>query len=225
MRSKLLTYSGWVIIWILSFYFIYTNALRYFNVNDRVYTPEFKPFTPFIMLHVAGGIVALVVGPLQFFDTIRRKYTSFHRLIGKTYLIAVVVSAVFSVYLAVFDNLLTKKDLMFSSGVLGMALAWLITAGMAYWAIKKRNINQHKEWMIRSYVVTTNFIIFRLILYGLLSIENFPFKDQLGGFTIWVSWSIPLLITEMILQGNKITRSKQRSNSSSVKPVSDTINV
>ena len=217
MKSKLLSYSGWGIVWILAFYFIYTNAIRYFNVNSEVYTPEFKPFTPFIMLHIAGGMVALVIGPLQFFGSIRRKYTSFHRLIGKIYLSAVIVSAIFAIYLAVFDNIITKKDLMFSSGTLGMALAWLISAGMAYWAIKNRNINQHKEWMVRSYVLTSNFIIFRLIFYGLLNIESFPFKDELGGFTAWASWSVPLLITETILQAKKITRKKPKSDNPTVK--------
>ena len=209
MTAKILSYTGWTIVWLLAFYFIYTNALRYFNINHEVYNPGFKPYAPYIMLHVAGGTIALVIGPLQFFNSIRRKYTSFHRTVGKTYLLCVLISGVSAVYLAISDNLIRQGDFMFGTGVLGMALSWFITSGMAFWSIINRNINQHKEWMIRSYVLTSNFIIFRLIFYGLLGMESFPFKDEVGGFTAWASWSVPLLITEMFLQLKKIKKIKR----------------
>ena len=97
-------------------------------------------------------------------------------MVGKTYLICVLISALTAIYLAVFHNLIANGHFMFASGILGMALAWLITGGMAYWAIINRNINQHKEWMIRSYVVTSSFTAFRIIFYGLMSLKSFPTK-------------------------------------------------
>ncbi len=207
-RSKRLPLIGWLIVWGLALYFIYTNALRYFNPSYEIYTPAFKPFAPFIVLHVAGGMIALLIGPLQFFATIRIKHARWHRMVGKLYLSSVLVSGVSAVYLAVFDNLIRKGEFMFGAGTLGMALAWFITGGMAYWAIRVRNIGQHREWMIRNYVLTANFIIFRLIFYGLLGLENFPFKKDVGGFTAWADWALPLLITEFILQARKISSEK-----------------
>lgn len=90
-----------------------------------------------------------------------------------------------------------------------MALAWFLTSGMALYAIKKyaiKKINflQHQEWMVRSYVLTCNFILFRLMYYGLLGIDDFPFKNEVGGVTVWASWAIPLLIAEVILQAKKV---------------------
>ncbi len=195
-------------IFALSFYFINSNALRYFNPSFSIYTPAFKPFAPFIIAHVAGGVIALLIGPFQFFSFIRKKYVRLHRTIGKIYLVCVLVSVIAATYLAIFHNLLTKHEFMFGTGTLAMALAWFITGCMAFWAIKKRNFIQHKEWMIRSYVLTCNFIIFRLIFYGLLGIESFLFKDEVGGFTAWAGWSVPLLITEFILQARKISSGK-----------------
>ena len=204
MKSGVLNYGGWIIVWLLAFYFIYTNALRYFNPNFAIYTPAFKPFAPSIVLHVAGGMVALVIGPLQFFTSLRIKHPHLHRTIGKIYLTAILLSGIAAVHLAIFDNLLRKGEFIFGTGALGMALAWFITGAMALWAIKNRNILQHKEWMIRSYVLTANFVIFRLIFYGLLALESFPYKDDVAGFTVWASWSVPLLLTEWVLQAKKI---------------------
>lgn len=199
---------GWSVVWLLALYFIYTNALRYFNPSFKGYTLEFKPFVPFMVAHVAGGMIALLIGPFQFFPTIRKKYTNIHKIIGKVYLLCVLFSVISATYLAVFDNLLRKKEFMFGTGAIGMAMAWFITGSMAYWAIKKRNFIQHQEWMIRSYVLTCNFIIFRLIFYGLLGIETFPFKSDVGGFTAWAGWSVPLLITEFVIQFKKINVEK-----------------
>ena len=204
MKNMVFKYGGWILVWSLAFYFIYTNALRYFNPNFSIYTPAFRPFAPSIVAHVAGGMVALVIGPLQFFTFLRIKYPDFHRFIGKIYLTAILLSGIAAFHLVIFDKLLRNGEFLFGTGVLGMALAWFITGGMAFWSIKNKNILQHKEWMIRNYVLTSNFIIFRLIYYGLLGIENFPFKDDVRDFTAWAGWSIPLLLTEWILQAKKI---------------------
>jgi uncharacterized membrane protein len=165
--ASLFTIIGWTIAFPLSFYFIYTNALRYFDLSNPVYTSKLRPFAPFLMVHIAGGMVALLIGPLQFFSAIRHRYPRMHRNIGKTYLLAIILSGIMAFFLIIFDNLLIKGEFIFGTGTLGLALAWFITAGMAFWAIKKRNIIQHKEWMIRSYVVTSDFTAFRLIYYGL----------------------------------------------------------
>lgn len=196
---------GWTIILFLSFYFIYTNALRYFDLSNPVYTPQLKPFAPFLLVHIIGGMVALLIGPLQFFSAILHRYPRMHRNIGKTYLLAIILSGIMAIYLIIFDNLLIKGEFTFGTGTLGLALAWFITAGMALWAIKKRNITQHKEWMIRSYVVTSGFTTFRLITYGLAGIESFPFKNEVGNTAAWAGWAIPLLITEVIIQARKIS--------------------
>jgi hypothetical protein len=46
----------------------------------------------------------------------------------------------------------------------------------------------------------------------LLGIDSFPFKDDAGDFTVWAGWSIPLLITEWILQARKIVPKKRKGN-------------
>jgi len=109
-KSNRFTLVGWVIVFTLSFYFIYSNAFRYFNFSDlAIYTDDFKPFTPFIIIHILGGMIALVIGPFQFFAVIRNKYKRFHRTTGKIFLLIVLISGVASIYLTIFDSLLRSK--------------------------------------------------------------------------------------------------------------------
>jgi hypothetical protein len=46
---------------------------------------------------------------------------------------------------------------VFGAGLLGLAAAWFLTSAMAFLAVKNRNFVQHREWMVKSYVVTCGF--------------------------------------------------------------------
>ena len=80
-------------------------------------------------------------------------------------------------------------------------VAWWTTTGMAYVAIRLGHVSQHKEWVLRSYVVTFTFVTTRALAeLGILpSLGRDPFATL-----VWLSWSMPLLATEVIVQGRKV---------------------
>ena len=51
--------------------------------------------------HVTGGAIALIVGPLQFSSTLRRRFPALHRWVGRLYVLAVTLSASLSLYIIV----------------------------------------------------------------------------------------------------------------------------
>ena len=57
--------------------------------------------------------------------------------------------------------------------------------------------------MIRSYVVTTAFVTFRVFFLLLQNAGVGTLNEQLGAAS-WFCWAVPLLITEAWLQGRKI---------------------
>jgi hypothetical protein len=50
---------------------------------------------------------------------------------------------------------------------------------MAFLAIRRRQITQHQDWMIRSYVVTFAFVFFRMIAGGMQAAGIGTQQDQL----------------------------------------------
>jgi hypothetical protein len=80
-----------------------------------------------------------------------------HRKLGFVYIAAIVVGSIGAIGLAVQ----TDGGLVFGSGLFFLAMAWIATTSLAFMAIKKNLIDQHKEWTIRSYVVTFGFVTFR----------------------------------------------------------------
>jgi hypothetical protein len=81
-----------------------------------------------------------------------------HRRLGVVYMSAVTVSAIAAYVIALSPS----AGWVFGSGLMGLATAWLTTTGLAFLAIKRQLYDQHKEWMIRSYVVTFAFVFFRI---------------------------------------------------------------
>jgi hypothetical protein len=122
-----------------------------------------------------------------------------HRKLGVAYLVGIAFASAAGFYLALHSDF----SWIFSMGLTTLNLAWLVTAGMAFAAIKRRQIQQHQEWMIRSYVVTFGFVNFR-ILVGILTVAGVGTIEEQLIAASWFAWSFPLVLTEAILQGRKI---------------------
>ena len=194
-----LTLIVWIFLIVFAGKFIIKDALPYFGFEEEV-LGRFLNIKWWLIGHVSGGILALTIGPLQFWNAFRTKYLKTHRWLGRIYLSAILIGSISSTYLAWTSALAVHWT--WAVSLQALAFAWICTAFMAYRAIRKRRIQNHKEWMIKSYVLTFAFVSFRWIV-------DLPFVAELGNFierapTVgWISWVLPLFITEIILQWNK----------------------
>lgn len=154
---------------------------------------EFWVFT-----HVSMGIIALLVGPVQFWLGWKNKFVT-HKKLGMFYLITIGISSISSFYLA-FN---TDVSWIFGLGLGGLGIAWLLTTGMAYLAIRKRKIQLHQEWMTRSYIATMGFVFFRVFV-GLTSVFEIGTPFERLEAASWFCWAFPLLIGEIFIQRKKV---------------------
>jgi hypothetical protein len=178
--------------------FVIKAALPYFALDEA----QFERYWPrrwWLLAHISTGILALLAGPVQLWLGISDQRPAVHRRLGYVYMTAIALSAVAAYYLAFTTDL----TVAFGSGLAGLATAWVITTGLAFAAIRKQLYDQHKEWMIRSYVVTTGFVSFRIVFPLLESNGVGTVQEQLA-IAAWGCWAVPLLITEAVLQGRKI---------------------
>lgn len=187
-----------VLVAALGLFFIAVAALPYFSLDET----RFGPYWPrrwWLLAHITSGMVALMAGPVQLWLGFAGRRVEVHRRLGVIYVSAVAFSSIAAYYLA--WN--TDGGWGFGSGLAGLATAWLITTGMAWLAIHRHLFDQHKEWMVRSYVVTTGFVSFRIFNEILQRAGVGTTLEQLA-ISAWFCWSGPLLITEAVLQGRKV---------------------
>lgn len=181
--------------------------------------------------HVVGGTLALFTGPVLIWLGETRQWLHLHRRLGFVYLMGAAITCIAAFYL----SFTTPVGLLFASGLFGMALACTISTSLAFLAIRRRNILQHREWMIRSCVTVFAFVFFRFIFAVLeamgvgvpdaataadpakaaeLAVRAAEGKTLRASFAAWSSWSIPLLVTEALLQWPKIARPGARDTAS-----------
>lgn len=207
-QSKLLTVkkpTSYVRIVIVLFLILFTgkfvvqDALPYFGFYPETFG-RYWNYKWALIGHISGGLIALVIGPFQFWKAFRNKYLATHRWMGRIYLMAILLGSISATYLAWTTGL--EIHWSWSFALQALAFAWLTTASMAYISVMRGRILQHKEWMIRSYVVTFAFVIFRWLneLQAIKGLGNFA---ERGATEIWVSWVIPLLIAEIFISWKK----------------------
>jgi hypothetical protein len=160
----------------------------------------YYPVRGWLLTHIAGGLVALLIGPVQLWLGLHDVKMDVHRKLGLVYIAAMAVGSIGAIGLA----LQTAGGLVFGSGLFFLALAWIATTSLAFVAIKKNLVEQHREWTIRSYVVTFAFVTFRAGQIALVG-RGVPLEIAIGVMA-WACWAIPLLVTEVVIQGRKIAR-------------------
>lgn len=157
---------------------------------------KYQPVKWLLWLHIAFGSVTLLTGPFLLWDNFRVRYLRWHRRFGLAYVVAVAISGLCAVGLSATTAYQVNRPYAFSLHV--WVTVWLFATGFAFAAIKQRRIQLHKEWMMRSYLVTFAFVLSALLL-------KLPVVQRLGSFEeispslFWLAWAVPLFLYDVRL--------------------------
>lgn len=177
----------------LAFHFLLPTWWKYLHFDSLHYRLHW-PHKWWLVGHLAGGSLALLLGPAQFFPQLRRRSLALHRWLGRAYLLSILVGCISAVYMARVSPLPA-----FGVALLFLDAAWFGTSLTAFLFALSRRIALHREWMIRSYVVTFAFVLFRFQENTLDLFQALGRQEQ-AVMNAWVCWVVPLIVTEIILQ-------------------------
>jgi len=195
-------YVAWAAILVIAVGFVGKYVFRYYlHYDETAFTDPIRGAANYwamrgwLLMHMTGGMVALLSGPWQFWTGFRARHMRIHRWTGRLFLGSVAVGSIGAIRMAVG----TTFGWAWGVALLGLATAWVTTSSMAYYAIRRKRVQIHKEWMVRAYVVTFAFVTFRVLNdYGPTSHLQ-PDGDRIVTLG-WISWVVPLLVTEIVLQ-------------------------
>ena len=158
-------------------------------------------FKWWLAVHGPFGALALLLGPFQFSDTLRRLRPRLHRWLGRIYIGAIMVAASIALYIGPrFEQPSTQIEQYFQGGL------WLFTTLMALFFILRRNIPAHKLWMMRSYGFCLVFVLSR-VPDGFPAFHETPqiLSDMLWGLVV-----AALVVPDLVLSGRDILRRRAR---------------
>jgi uncharacterized membrane protein len=121
--------------------------------NARFFT---KPL-PFL-LHIFSATLYCVLGAFQFSTSLRRRKLNWHRAAGRILIPSGLVVSISGLWMTVFYPIGVEPPASFDGPFLfairllvGIAMAWFLCLGFV--AIRRRDIAQHRAWMLRSYAL------------------------------------------------------------------------
>ena len=206
--------STWILIVILAI-IIGLYPLTFINANPNIGLLSSKSnellnsplWNLSFYTHISLAGIALLIGWLLFLKKLRAEYLHLHRLIGKIYIISVLLSSLAGYYIAYHAT----GGIYAVYGFSGMSTAWLLTTIIAYKAIRAGDIKKHERWMIRSYAVTFTGVTFRLWLPFLKFACQMDFLEAYP-ISSWVSWMANLVVAELIIRRQFRKKEKMQMN-------------
>jgi uncharacterized membrane protein len=152
-----------------------------------------------MFLHGFPAAIALFLGFLQFSNRIRQRRLQIHRVMGRIYIACVAISAPAAVVVSI--RLPTPNLTM---AALIQSFGWLATTATAFYCIRRGKVQQHREWMMRSYPFAMVFVVVRVIL-AVPAIAN----SGLNGLIpkVWTVLTIACFLPSFLIEWAKLRNS------------------
>ncbi len=200
VRTKYLLFA---VIGLMMAYVLRHNESFLIHPEDPVWQ-HYQPFKWHLLPHGLAGACALLLGPMQFSDRLRQRFTKLHRVVGRIYVAGALIAAPLGFYIQYFQERMGEpRSFSILAGV--DAVLWMTTTGIAMAFILKGKVQQHRQWMTRSYAVALVFLEGRVIL-GVTGWENLGVGIQEA--VIWACLVFCIPAADLVLQLQELARSR-----------------
>ncbi len=161
--------------------------------------PEWAHIAPFkylLLVHGLAGATALVVGPFQFSDTIRRQWLTLHRWMGRIYVGAVFIASPMAFYIGTkFEEPLLAAEQPAQAGF------WFLTTALALICVLRGNVQSHRAWMMKSYCFCMVFIASRVP-----DAFHVKWTDAILSTFLWYLLAAALIGPDIVLTARELWR-------------------
>lgn len=145
--------------------------------------------------HIGFGAISMLSGWTQFSPKLRAHNISIHRVLGKVYILSVLLSGCAGLYLSFYATGGTVAGFGFGT----MAFFWLSTTVMAYVTVKRGDVGAHQNWMIRSYALCWAAVTLRIWLPSLQFGLGMGFMSAYV-IVSWLCWVPNLVVAEYLVR-------------------------
>jgi uncharacterized membrane protein len=156
-----------------------------------------------LFVHVVPGILFLVLGPLQFIRRIRATHIRVHRWLGRIYIISGLIIGISGLSIGLrfpISGLDEGAATAFFSAILLFSLI------KAFYHIRRRQIQPHREWMIRAFSIGLGISTIRIVETILQYATGKPLADLLGT-SFWLGFGLTLIAGEVWINLTRPPRS------------------
>jgi len=189
----------WGILGLMLAYVLYHDESFLVHPKDPIWQ-HYEPFKWWLLPHGIAGACALLLGPMQFSERLRNRFRKLHRVVGRIYVAGVFVAAPLGVYIQYFQERMGDPRSFSIAAVVDAAL-WMTTTAIAMVFILKGKVQEHRQWMTRSFAVALVFLEARVI-GGATGWENLDIHAT--ETIVWACLAFSILSADLVLQWQQI---------------------
>jgi uncharacterized membrane protein len=144
------------------------------------------------LVHIIPGALFLLLVPLQFVPAIRTKYLSVHRWLGRILVVSGLVIGISALVMSYTMNIGGPNE---TAATTLFGILFLFCLIKAYRHIRRKEVAQHREWMIRAFgiglgVATTRPLVGMFFAFRKLTPHEF------FGIAFWLGFTITFFVAE-----------------------------
>ncbi|MBC8647631.1 MAG: DUF2306 domain-containing protein [Thermoanaerobaculia bacterium] len=171
---------------------------------------RFAADIPMTLMHVVTGGLLLILTPLQFSSRVRNRYLRFHRWSGRLLITSGLIAALTGFYfglLVPYGGPGETAAIVFFGGLFVFSLI------RAFVAIRKRQVELHREWMIRAVAIVLGVSMVRVV-GAVLDVALTPSgiaPPDLFVLSLWLGWGMTLIAGEAWIRHSRPQEPMRRS--------------
>ncbi|HEY2646005.1 MAG TPA: DUF2306 domain-containing protein [Candidatus Acidoferrales bacterium] len=202
--------------WLRPKYFLFAFAglmLAYVLRHDEYFLidakdpewPHIQIFRWWLLPHALAGACALLLGPMQFSERLRKRFTGLHHVAGYIYIAGTFIAAPMGV---VIQHLNERQGFApsFTIETAFQGGLWFATTAIALAFILKGNVQLHRQWMTRSYCTGPLIFLAVRVIGGVTHWEDLG--PHVNEVIVWSCTVSSIFVADLILQGQELYRSR-----------------
>ncbi|MBC8949911.1 DUF2306 domain-containing protein [Xenorhabdus sp. TS4] len=160
-------------------------------------------------MHLVTGIVLYILGPLQFVDHIRRKWPKVHKWSGYCFFTTIMVVGITGILMGILfpvgGTSETSSSILFS-----LVMIFCVLRSIAM--ILKRRVELHRQWMIRSYMISLGPATMHALIPLFIQIGGKGIGEALS-LSLWIGFTIHLILAEVWIHNSRPPEKGQSAES------------
>jgi len=152
-----------------------------------------------VTVHIVGATMFAILGAFQFAASFRRRWPVWHRWAGRLLVVCGLLVGFSGMWMVLFYTHPVGDGLFLSAQRLVFGSAMIVSIVLAYVAIRRGNVKQHRAWMMRGYAIGMGAGTQALVLMAGEMISGKP--DELSrALLMGLAWVINLAVAEWIIR-------------------------
>ncbi len=153
----------------------------------------FARYSVLTWIHIVPGFLFMVLGPLQFVRRIRSRNIRLHRWSGRVFVASGMVIGVTALIMSFLMSIGGANE---TAATMFFAIIFLFALSKAFLHIRRREIAQHREWMIRAFAIGLAVATVRPIVGMFFAFTNLSPREFFG-IAFWLGFTLHLVLAEI----------------------------